>query len=99
MRLCGLALPVSKNGDGPCLQAGSGWRVSFANLSDRQASLVNESSRLRVDREQFLASNLALEAKSAEVREAIVSAEANVTGWCQNETELRERNWPRWMKN
>lgn len=61
------------------------------NLSDRQAGLVNESKRLLVEREQFLASNVELEAKSAQVREAIVAAEDSVSRLVQNETDLRER--------
>jgi chromosome segregation protein len=61
------------------------------NLSDRQAGLVNESRRLLLDREQFVASNVELEAKSAEVRQAIVSAEASVSRLVESEAALRER--------
>ncbi|MBV8810389.1 MAG: chromosome segregation protein SMC [Acidobacteriaceae bacterium] len=61
------------------------------NLSDRQVNLANESTRLRAEGEQFLASNAELEMTSKEVQEAIVSAEANVSHLVQNETEFRER--------
>ncbi len=65
--------------------------AQLQNLYGRQVSLANESTRLRAEREQFVASNAELETTSKELQQAIVSAEAKVSRLVQSETEFRER--------